>query len=95
MISNKNDVREEDKVVSYADGENFAKENDLIFMEASAKTGYNVDNIFITTAREIIKRIKDNRMTLGSKDGVKIADSDNTNNVAVGKKSTVDQKKCC
>ena len=43
-----------------------------MFMEASAKTGYNVDNIFISTAREIIHRIKQGKMTLGEKDGVKI-----------------------
>ena len=39
---NKNDVRNEDKVVSTADGEAFAKENGLLFLETSAKTGYNV-----------------------------------------------------
>lgn len=44
---NKSDVKEEEKVVSYADGERFAKENGLLFMETSAKTGYNVDKIFM------------------------------------------------
>ena len=88
-------MREEEKVVSYEDGEHFAKENNLIFMEASAKTGYNVNDIFITTAREIIKRIKEGKMSLGDKDGVKIADGGKSNNVAVGKKAIADQKKCC
>lgn len=82
-------------MVTYEDGENFAKENDLIFMEASAKTGYNVDNIFITTAREIIKRIREGKMSLGEKDGIKIADNTSTNNVTIGKKDAVNQKKCC
>lgn len=94
IYSNKNDVREEDKVVTYEDGELFAKENNLIFMEASAKTGYNVDNIFITTAREIIKQIKEGKMSLGEKDGVKMTDSNSSSNVTVGKKP-VNQKKCC
>ena len=39
MRRNKNDVKEDEKVVSYADGERFAKENGLLFMETSAKTG--------------------------------------------------------
>ena len=68
---NKNDVKDEEQVVSYEDDAAFAKENDLMFMEASAKTGYNVDNIFISTAREIIHRIKQGKMTLSEKDGIK------------------------
>ena len=92
---NKNDVKDEEKVVSYEDGAAFAKENDLMFMEASAKTGYNVDNIFISTAREIIHRIKQGKMTLGEKDGVKIAEAETTNNVTIGKKASIDKKKCC
>ena len=64
MRRNKCDVRDEDKVVSTAAGEAFARENGLMFMEASAKTGQNVDNVFIMTAREIIKRIKSGNMEL-------------------------------
>ena len=67
MRRNKCDVRDEDKVVSTAAGEAFARENGLMFMEASAKTGQNVDNVFIMTAREIIKRIKSGNMELGEK----------------------------
>ena len=29
------------------------------------------------------------------KDGVKIAEADTTNNVTIGKKASVDKKKCC
>ena len=65
-------MKEEDKVVSYADGEAFAKANGLMFLETSAKTGYNVDNVFILTAREIIKRIKSGAITLGDRDGIKL-----------------------
>jgi len=31
--------------VKYEEGERFAKENNLLFFEASAKTAYNVDNV--------------------------------------------------
>ena len=72
---NKSDVKEEEKVVSYADGERFAKENGLLFMETSAKTGYNVDKIFMDTASEIIRRIKSGKMALGEKDGVKVTEN--------------------
>lgn len=59
--------------VKYEDGEKFAKENDLIFFEASAKTAYNVDNvdknivyifinylfkIFFASAEKILKKIE-------------------------------------
>lgn len=94
---NKNDVREEDKVVSYADGEAFAKANGLMFLETSAKTGYNVDNVFIMTAREIIKRIKSGAITLGDKDGVKMNGAQlNSQKITGTTESGADsKKKCC
>jgi hypothetical protein len=32
--------------VSFEEGERFAQENDLIFMETSAKTAHNVEEVF-------------------------------------------------
>ena len=94
---NKNDVRDEDKVVSTADGEAFAKENGLLFLETSAKTGYNVDNVFVMTAREIINRIKSGQMQLGEKDGVRVMDSstDRDSNLPMGNTTQGNKKKCC
>jgi len=35
------------RAVSYEEGERFARENDLIFLETSAKTAYNVEEVII------------------------------------------------
>ena len=97
MCRNKNDVKEDEKVVSYADGERFAKENGLLFMETSAKTGYNVDKIFVDTASEIIRRIKSGQMTLGEKDGVKVAEGSASTTTKISSAPTGGEKKknCC
>ncbi|KAL9669373.1 hypothetical protein QQ045_006920 [Rhodiola kirilowii] len=47
------------RAVSIEEGEQFAKENGLIFMEASAKTAQNVEEAFIKTAATIYKKIQD------------------------------------
>ncbi|MCD9559479.1 Ras- protein Rab-2A [Datura stramonium] len=49
------------RAVSTEEGETiqFAKENGLIFMEASAKTAQNVEEAFIRTASTIFKKIQD------------------------------------
>ena len=45
LIGNKKDL-EDKRQVSYEEGENFAKENGLMFLETSAKTAYNVVEAF-------------------------------------------------
>ena len=41
------------------EGEAFAREHGLIFMETSAKTAANVEEAFINTAREIYDKIRE------------------------------------
>jgi hypothetical protein len=47
------------RAVSTEEGEQFAKEHGLIFLETSARTAHNVEEAFINTAREIYKKIQD------------------------------------
>ena len=44
LIGNKSDL-ENRRQVSTEEGERFAKENGLIFMETSAKTAFNVEEV--------------------------------------------------
>lgn len=45
--------------MSKEEGEAFAREHGLIFMETSAKTASNVEEAFINTAKEIYQKIQD------------------------------------
>ena len=45
--------------VKKEEGEAFAREHGLIFMETSAKTAANVEEAFINTAREIYDKIQE------------------------------------
>ncbi|CBI18778.3 unnamed protein product, partial [Vitis vinifera] len=58
LIGNKCDLAHR-RAVSTEEGEQFAKENGLIFMEASAKTAQNVEEAFVKTAATIYKKIQD------------------------------------
>lgn len=58
LIGNKNDL-EHRRAVSTKDGELFAQENGLVFLETSAKTAANVETAFIKTAENIYEKIKD------------------------------------
>jgi Ras-related protein Rab-2A len=44
--------------VSREEAERWAKEHDVLFIEASAKTGVNVDAAFDQAARDILRKIK-------------------------------------
>jgi Ras-related protein Rab-2A len=45
--------------VKKEEGEAFAREHGLIFMETSAKTAANVEEAFIGTAKEIYQKIQE------------------------------------
>jgi Ras-related protein Rab-14 len=57
LIGNKKDL-EESRGVSYEEAANFAKENQLMFIETSAATGEKVEEAFMKTSELIFQRIK-------------------------------------
>ncbi|KAF5728516.1 ras-related protein RABB1c [Tripterygium wilfordii] len=67
LIGNKCDLAHR-RAVSTEEGEQFAKENGLIFMEASAKTAQNVEEAFIKTAATIYKKIQDGVFDVSNED---------------------------
>ena len=57
LIGNKSDITQR-RAVSHEEGEAFAREHGLVFLETSAKTADNVEEAFINTARKICEKIE-------------------------------------
>ena len=57
LIGNKNDLTDK-RAVSYEEGEALAKENNLMFLETSAKTAHNVAEAFNISAKSILEMIE-------------------------------------
>lgn len=58
LIGNKSDL-DGRREVKREEGEAFAREHGLVFMETSAKTAANVEEAFINTAKEIYEKIQE------------------------------------
>uniref|UniRef100_A0A6B2LI83 Ras-related protein Rab-4 n=1 Tax=Arcella intermedia TaxID=1963864 RepID=A0A6B2LI83_9EUKA len=56
MVGNKNDLQEE-REVTFLEASRFAQENDLMFLETSAKSGDNVEEVFMKCAKTILNKI--------------------------------------
>jgi len=63
LIGNKCDL-EEKRQISREEGEKFAKQNGLFFLETSAKTDQNVDEAFIATAKAIYEKAQKGELNL-------------------------------
>eukprot|EP01098_Paradermamoeba_levis_P007000 TRINITY_DN2906_c0_g1_i1.p1 TRINITY_DN2906_c0_g1~~TRINITY_DN2906_c0_g1_i1.p1 ORF type:complete len:209 (+),score=65.05 TRINITY_DN2906_c0_g1_i1:229-855(+) len=58
LIGNKKDL-EDKRDVTFEEASAFAEENGLIFLETSAKTGENVEQAFLKTAKLIFNSVQD------------------------------------
>ena len=79
LIGNKKDL-EDKRQVSYEEGEAFAKENGLMFLETSAKTAYNVVESFNLSAQCILNNIQKNGVDPTVNSNVKL----NNDNISPG-----------
>ena len=109
LVGNKNDL-ENERQVSYEEGLEFAKNNNIVFFETSAKTGKNISELFQTSAIEINKKIEEDFYDLENEScGIKIGNIDSNNNNSYSfdgnynnisldlsdKKNTNDNDNCC
>lgn len=71
LVGNKSDL-ESHRRVSTAEGQAFADEHGLLFVETSAKLDHNVVQAFLLPAAEVLKKVAEKRIDLNSESsGVK------------------------
>ncbi|EGC34480.1 hypothetical protein DICPUDRAFT_92215 [Dictyostelium purpureum] len=79
LIGNKKDL-DGQRDVTFEEASAFAKQNGLIFVESSAKTGENVEEAFLKTAKLIFQSVQEGNVDLIPDGGV--TKSNATNNTA-------------
>ena len=72
LIGNKNDL-EHRRAVTTAEGQAFADQHGLLFLETSAKTAYNVESAFLKTAEGIHSKILSGEIDVSNEShGIKV-----------------------
>ncbi|KAG5682365.1 hypothetical protein PVAND_011721 [Polypedilum vanderplanki] len=80
LVGNKKDL-EETREVTFLEASNFAQENDLIFLETSAKTGESVEESFLKCAKTILAKIETGEIDIqNTSSGIQFSDSVIRNN---------------
>lgn len=84
LVGNKCDM-EDRREVSYQEGEQMAKENNLFFLEASAKENINVKEIFVHLSKEVINQNNQQQ----------IIENKNIKDLTKVRNKNNQKKKCC
>ena len=91
LVANKTDL-DSRRTVSTEEGQKFARENNLIFLEASAKTNSNVEEAFESTARNIYNKVKEGTLDTSSEAcGVRMGPTA----VSISREVPRPKKECC
>jgi small GTP-binding protein len=76
LVANKLDLAGSKRAVPVEEAQAYAEENGLLFMETSAKSGQNVNDVFVAIAKKLPKEApkpsqgdRNNRVDLGQGDG--------------------------
>ncbi|KJE92015.1 small GTP-binding protein Rab4 [Capsaspora owczarzaki ATCC 30864] len=90
LVGNKKDL-EDDREVTFLEASRFAQENDILFLETSALTGENVDEVFMKCGRNILSKIESGELDpekMGS--GIQYGDNKNVKAPLGNAERTVD-----
>jgi small GTP-binding protein len=91
LVANKTDL-DARRSISTEEGQKFARENGLIFIEASAKNSSNVEEAFESTARAIYGKVREGSLDISSETcGVRMGPS----SVSVSKALPPAKRECC
>ena len=91
LVANKTDL-DSRRTVSAEEGQKFARDNNLIFIEASAKNSSNVEEAFESTARAIFEKVREGSLDISSETcGVRMGPS----SVRVYKALPTPKRECC
>ncbi|PPQ71066.1 hypothetical protein CVT24_009867 [Panaeolus cyanescens] len=77
--------------VTYEEAEQWAKDEGLLFVEASAKSGYNVEQAFIEASQDILEKIKKGVFDDDRSPGVKLSNP----NTALTLEGSSAKSSCC
>lgn len=73
LVGNKNDL-EEERVVSYEEGDKMALENGLIFIEINAKDYGKVEEAFKKVTSSILAKVESGKLPINQGIGIKVGD---------------------
>jgi Ras-related protein Rab-14 len=90
MVGNKLDLADQ-RAVSFEEATRFAEENNLVYLETSAKTGDNVEKAFLDTARGINERIENGLIDPNDRDSGVSLHAEGIDE----QPTTTDKKPCC
>ena len=97
LVGNKIDL-EEQRQISYEEGASFAEQNNMLFFETSAKTGDNIENLFLKSAEAIKEKIEIGLYDL-TNSGCGIKKGKNTENIVLNSENMENKNnqngKCC
>jgi Ras-related protein Rab-2A len=94
LIGNKNDLVEQ-REVSSDEARALAKENDLEYIETSAKTAHNVDDAFLDTAKVVISKIDSGVLNAGVMSGKSMQSGTNSGAGFKVQEGKAKKKDCC
>eukprot|EP00049_Salpingoeca_infusionum_P017511 m.353239 g.353239 ORF g.353239 m.353239 type:complete len:217 (-) comp16715_c0_seq1:358-1008(-) len=93
LIGNKSDL-EAKRDVTTEEAQEFAKENGLVFLETSAKTGERVDEAFLETAKSIFQHIQEGNVDLNAAE-TGVQQKSRGGNISLDQPTSASSGGCC